>query len=99
MQQTAAHAKQKRETLMALAIHRPVLGKAAAAFLGNKHRMLINGKWVEARSGETFPVEDPATQEIIGLPPQEIIGLPPEYVSKIKGADKSGGSLSNGYVG
>lgn len=68
-----------------------MLGKAAAAFLGKKHRMLINGKWVEARSGETFPVEDPATQEIIGLPP--------EYVSKIKGADKSGGSLSNGYVG
>ena len=54
---------------MALAIHKPALGKAATAFLGRKHRMLIDGKWVEARSGETFPVEDPATQEIVGHVP------------------------------
>jgi len=47
---------------MGLAIHKPALGNAATAFLGKKHRMLINGKWVEARSGESFPVEDPATQ-------------------------------------
>src|ERR1700728_3602566 len=51
---------------MGLAIHKPALGNAATAFLGKKHRMLINGKWVEARSGESFPVEDPATQHIIG---------------------------------
>jgi acyl-CoA reductase-like NAD-dependent aldehyde dehydrogenase len=55
--------------LMALAIHKPALGKAATAFLGRKHRMLVDGKWVEARSGETFPVEDPATQEIVGQVP------------------------------
>ena len=54
---------------MGLAIHKPALGNAATAFLGKKHRMLINGKWVEARSGESFPVEDPATQEIIGHVP------------------------------
>jgi phenylacetaldehyde dehydrogenase len=54
---------------MTLALHKPALGKAATVFLGKKHRMLIDGKWVEARSGETFPVEDPATQEIIGHVP------------------------------
>ncbi|WP_245476029.1 aldehyde dehydrogenase family protein [Mesorhizobium sp. M7A.F.Ca.US.006.01.1.1] len=27
--------------------------------------MLIDGKWVDARSGKTLPVEDPATQEIV----------------------------------
>ena len=54
---------------MTLALHKPALGKAATAFLGKKHRMLIDGKWTEARSGETFPVEDPATQETIGHVP------------------------------
>ena len=54
---------------MTLALHKPALGKAATAFLGKQHRMLIGGKWIEARSGETFPVEDPATQEIIGHVP------------------------------
>ena len=54
---------------MALAIHKPALGEAATAFLGRKHRMLIDGKWVEARGGETFPVEDPATREIVGHVP------------------------------
>jgi delta 1-pyrroline-5-carboxylate dehydrogenase len=55
--------------IRSLARREPALGKAATAFLGKKHRMLIDGKWVEARSGQTFPVEDPATQEIIGHVP------------------------------
>src|SRR5262249_43730172 len=54
---------------MTVAISKPVLSKAATAFLAKKHRMLIDGKWVEAKSGETFPVEDPATLEIIGHDP------------------------------
>jgi phenylacetaldehyde dehydrogenase len=31
------------------------------SFLGEKHRLLIDGKWVDARSGETFDVFDPAS--------------------------------------
>jgi phenylacetaldehyde dehydrogenase len=31
--------------------------------------MLIGGSWVEAKSGKTFEVEDPATQEIIAHVP------------------------------
>ena len=54
---------------MAVAMNKPTLGKAAAAFIATKHRMLIDGKWVEAQSGQTFPVEDPATQETIGHVP------------------------------
>jgi phenylacetaldehyde dehydrogenase len=50
---------------MTIAIRRPSLGSAATAFLGRQHRLLIDGNWVEARSGETFAVEDPATEEII----------------------------------
>jgi phenylacetaldehyde dehydrogenase len=34
-------------------------------FVAAKHRMLINGKWVEAASGRTFPTYDPATGEVL----------------------------------
>ena len=35
------------------------------ARLAKPGRLLIDGAWIEAASGKTFPVEDPATQEII----------------------------------
>src|SRR6202521_3162912 len=54
---------------MTTAIHKPALGAAAAAFLAKKHQMLIDGKWVDARSGQTFSVEDPATEEVIAHVP------------------------------
>jgi phenylacetaldehyde dehydrogenase len=54
---------------MNIAISKPKLGKDSKAFLAKKHHMLIDGKWVEAKSGKTFEVEDPATQEIIGHVP------------------------------
>jgi phenylacetaldehyde dehydrogenase len=54
---------------MTIAIRRPALGSAATAFLAKKHQMLIDGKWVDARSGQTFSVEDPATEEIIAHVP------------------------------
>ncbi len=54
---------------MTVAVSKPALGKDAQSFLAKKHRMLIDGKWVEAKSGQTFPVEDPATQETIGQVP------------------------------
>ena len=50
---------------MNIAIAKPKLGKSARAFLAKQHRMLIDGKWVAAQSGKTFPVEDPATEETI----------------------------------
>ena len=54
---------------MTIAIRKPALGSAATAFLAKKHQMLIDGKWVDARSGKTFSVEDPATEEIIAHVP------------------------------
>jgi phenylacetaldehyde dehydrogenase len=48
-----------------MTIARPSLSSAVTAFLGRKHLLLIDGKWVDARSGRTFPVEDPATEEVI----------------------------------
>src|SRR6187399_287531 len=50
---------------MNIAIDKPAMSAAAASFLASPARMLIDGKWVDAVSGATFPVEDPATEEII----------------------------------
>jgi phenylacetaldehyde dehydrogenase len=54
---------------MTIAIRKPSLGSAATAFLAKPHRLLIDGKWVEAKDGKTLPVEDPATEEIIAHVP------------------------------
>jgi len=35
------------------------------SFLAEKKRMLIDGAWVDARGGDTFPVYNPATGEVI----------------------------------
>lgn len=35
------------------------------SFVSRKHKMLINGKWVEAASGKTFPTYNPATGEVL----------------------------------
>ncbi len=35
------------------------------SFVSRKHKMLINGKWVDAASGKTFPTYDPATGEVL----------------------------------
>lgn len=34
-------------------------------FVGETRKMLIDGKWVEAASGKTFPVYNPATGEVM----------------------------------
>src|ERR1700741_5107754 len=54
---------------MNIAIAKQKLGKASKAFLAKQHRMLIDGKWVDAQSGKTFEVEDPATQTVIAHAP------------------------------
>ena len=35
------------------------------SFVSRKHKMLINGKWVNSASGKTFPTYDPATGEVM----------------------------------
>ena len=50
---------------MTIAIRKPRLSSATEQFLAKQHKMLIDGKWVDAESGKTVPVEDPATQEIM----------------------------------
>src|SRR4029077_17258992 len=34
-------------------------------FISKTHKMLINGKWVDAASGKTFPTYNPATGDVL----------------------------------
>src|SRR5580658_1274777 len=54
---------------MTVAIQKPSLSPAAARFLAKELKLFINGEWVPAKSGKTFPVEDPATEETIAHAP------------------------------
>ncbi len=54
---------------MTITLQKPSLSPAAAKFLAKEPKLFINGKWVAAVSGKTFPVEDPATEEIIAQVP------------------------------
>jgi phenylacetaldehyde dehydrogenase len=54
---------------MNIAIRKPSLGAAAASFMAKEKKLLIDGKWVSAQSGQTFAVEDPATQEVVAHVP------------------------------
>lgn len=41
------------------------MNQNVASFLSVPRKMMIGGKWVEAASGKTFPVYDPATGEVM----------------------------------
>ena len=41
------------------------LTKPVTNFIGSPRKLLIDGKWVPAESGKTFPVTNPATGEVI----------------------------------
>src|SRR6202167_1679011 len=36
-----------------------------SGYVGKTHKILINGKWVDAASGKTFPTYNPATGEVL----------------------------------
>ena len=42
-----------------------LLDQNVSSFVARTHKMLINGKWVEAASGKTFPTYNPATGEVL----------------------------------
>ncbi len=46
------------------------LDKKTSNFIASEHRMLIDGKFVKATSGKTFPVYNPATGEVMAHVPE-----------------------------
>ena len=50
---------------MATATHAIPLDESVSRYVARTQKMLINGKWVEAASGKTFPTYNPATGEVL----------------------------------
>ena len=50
---------------MATATQTIPIEKGVSAYVANPRTMLINGKWVQAASGKTFPTYNPSTGEIL----------------------------------
>jgi phenylacetaldehyde dehydrogenase len=48
----------------------PRLDQKTSHFISSDHRMLIDGKFVHAASGKTFPVYNPATGEVMAQVPE-----------------------------
>jgi len=46
-------------------VEAPALNQAASSFVSKPRQLLIDGKWVDAADGNTFPVIDPATGETV----------------------------------
>src|SRR5665213_4062668 len=53
------------ENKMATTVPVPSLDQNVSKFITKTHKILINGKWVEAASGKTFSTFNPATGEIL----------------------------------
>src|SRR3984957_19766681 len=50
---------------MATTASASLLDQNVSKFISKTHKILINGKWVEAASGKTFPTYDPATGDTL----------------------------------
>jgi phenylacetaldehyde dehydrogenase len=50
---------------MATALKISPTEERVSGFVSRKHKMLINGKWVESASGKRFPTYNPATGEVL----------------------------------
>src|SRR5271154_5437107 len=50
---------------MATAASAVQLDEKVARFIAKNQKMFIDGKWVEAASGKTFPTYNPATGEVL----------------------------------
>src|SRR4029450_7953579 len=54
-----------RRPVMSIAATDIRLDKKIKSFVKERRKLLIDGQWVDAASGKTFPVENPATGEVI----------------------------------
>jgi phenylacetaldehyde dehydrogenase len=50
---------------MATTASATMLDQNVSKFISKTHKILINGKWVEAASGKTFPTYNPATGDVL----------------------------------
>jgi phenylacetaldehyde dehydrogenase len=50
---------------MATTVPATLLDQNVSSFVSKTHKILINGKWVEAASGKTFTTFNPATGDVL----------------------------------
>ena len=50
---------------MATLVSTPAMNPEVSTFISRKQKLFINGKWVDAASGKTFPTYDPSTGEVL----------------------------------
>src|SRR6184192_232969 len=50
---------------MATLVSTPAMNPEVSIFISRKQKLFINGKWVDAASGKTFPTYDPSTGEVL----------------------------------
>src|SRR5947208_1156882 len=50
---------------MATLVSTPAMNPEVSTFISRKQKLFINGKWVDAASGRTFPTYDPSTGEVL----------------------------------
>ena len=55
----------KKGTYMAISDVAVQVSPEVNQFIAGKRKMLIDGQWVDAASGKTFPVYNPATGEVM----------------------------------
>lgn len=54
---------------MTMTMDKPAVSEKTSAFLAQKHKLFINGEFVEAASGKTFEVKNPADEAVIANVP------------------------------
>jgi phenylacetaldehyde dehydrogenase len=74
------------------------LSKSAIAFLERKKQLLINGEWVDAIEGGSFPCIDPATEkEVCRIPEGSVADINKAVAAARKAFDDSAWSLMSPY--
>ena len=55
-----------------------------------RYQMYVNGKWIASQSGKTFPVYDPASEEVIAQVPEANSADVDQAVAAAKSAFEDG---------
>jgi len=59
------HRRTQKDTIMAISNAEIKVAPEVSQFIAQPRKLLIDGQWVVAASGKTFPVYNPATGEVM----------------------------------
>ena len=78
---------------MSTTVSAPQIHSRVQEFIAKPRKMLIDGKWVEAASGKTFPTYSPATGEVMAqiMPAEALRDLRVTLFGRLPGSRRSPG--------